>query len=896
MAYANGNEVLFSGEYHEGDNVNLNVDVVQTTGNSETLVMSQRAVTEGLNDIKSGNVNDRSLGAEKQSWLEPNGTTTYEETTSLYSGLVNGLVSLDGTPNTSAAYLRTDYIDITPFDRVQVKVRSFTPHTETTERAFWIARYDKDKNFIEGSRENFKMYSLTDSGEIDTEREVPNSVSCPVQNLQQINTVSFYQYGMGKEISAADYDDGTVYIILFNLQVGDTVVMSIEGVTQTTVVSGYVVPKSMIPTSVLNDIEDLKENKNQEQDFTITDGSITTEKLADGAVTKEKTAWLEPNGTTTYEETTSLYSGLVNGLVSLDGTPNTSAAYLRTDYIDITPFDRVQVKVRSFTPHTETTERAFWIARYDKDKNFIEGSRENFKMYSLTDSGEIDTEREVPNSVSCPVQNLQQINTVSFYQYGMGKEISAADYDDGTVYIILFNLQVGDTVVMSIEGVTQTTVVSGYVVPKSMIPTSVLNDIEDLKENKNQEQDFTITDGSITTEKLADGAVTEEKLSADVAEKLNATNKGAEDGITLSDYAEPLIDNIALAAKAHMKEDSLCIVLFADTHYEAEDTCFPTLIAKKLAQATNASAILHLGDLVHLYTEGKAVGLELFQRHSKILQGTKIPYLQVVGNHDDGQMYLHTYSKDYSAENYIKAYEMYHATTKQSRNHITLGSKNGWYYMDDEDSKTRLIVLNSHEYPWVVNDDGTLAYDSNAAESISCIYSTEQIEWLANTALNFADKGDVTEQAKWSVLAFAHMGTSNWTAINSVFTAFWAGTKKERFSSDQIDTYGLYDYSGITITNDFSLVGGRKIAFLCGDIHEDKVSGGNYPLVTFLDCKLQATNLGTPNEAALSVLVVTPSEGKITELRFGEGTKTVDDVEVAHDPLTDYDNYRVIDF
>ena len=585
----------------------------------------------------------------------------------------------------------------------------------------------------------------------------------------------------------------------------------------------------------------------------------------------EKMSWLEPQESLTH---TSLVDSFANGIVGTDGTPNNSAAYLRTDYIDIRGFDSVEVKVKSFTPPTEITERHLWVARYDENKNFIANSREYFKMYSLTEDGEIDTERDVPNSVSCPTQNIQLINNVDYFKYGMGKEISIADYNDGTAYIILFNLKAGDTIDMSVNGIKQSLEVS-YRVPKDMLPPTVLNDIEDLKN-----QQTTIEDGSIT----------EEKLSVEVAHKLNATNGGTEDGIVLSDYVEPLIDEIALAAKAHMKEDSLCIVLFTDTHYTENDACFPTLIAKKLAQATNASAILHLGDLVHLYTEGKNVGLKIFQRHSKILQGTKIPYLQVVGNHDDGQMYLHHYTKDYSAENYIKAYEMYHATTKQSRRDIVLGSKNGWYYMDDEDSKTRLIVLNSHEYPWVVNDDGTLAYDSNATDSISCIYSTAQLEWLANTALSFTEKGDVTEQAKWSVLAFAHMGTTNWTALNSLFTAFWAGTKKEGFSSTQTDNFNLYDYSGISITNDFSLVGRRKIAFLMGDIHKDKVTGGNYPLITFLDSKYETAKLGTPSEAALSVLVVTPSEGKITELRFGDSETE------GHNPLTNYDNYRVIDF
>lgn len=559
---------------------------------------------------------------------------------------------------------------------------------------------------------------------------------------------------------------------------------------------------------------------------------------------------LEPVEVGLEETITDMFTGLVSGRL-VDGVPNTQSSYQRTDYIDLTAANSVRVKIKTFTPVSETTERALWCARYDKDKNFIKS--DYFKMYPLTENGDIDTTTPHPNyDLVKTNHNLCVINTDEHYQHGLGLEISPESFGDGTVYIILNNLKAGDVVDMSVEGVANTPVLR-YVLTEDMMPASVMEDIDALK----------------------------------------ATTR---EDIVLSDYVPGLVDDIALAAKAHMKEDSLCLVLFTDTHYTAKHTCFPTLIARKLAEATNASAILHLGDLVDLCEEDKAIGLEIFQRHSKILHGTKIPYLQVVGNHDDGQMYLHDCTQDYNAENYIKAVEMYHATTKQSRHYITLGSKNGWYYMDDEDSKTRLIVLNSHEYPWVVNEDGTLAYDHRYAP---CIYSTKQLEWIANTALNFADKGDVIEQGKWSVLAFAHQGTGSWAALNSLFRAFLTGTKKVNFinaDNDQIDIYGLYDYSGITITNDFSLVGPRKLAFFCGDIHKDSIVPWYGTAATFLDCKLEWDKLGTPNEAAISVLVVTPSESTITELRFGEGTKTVNGVTTAIDPLTEYDNYRTFPF
>ena len=582
-------------------------------------------------------------------------------------------------------------------------------------------------------------------------------------------------------------------------------------------------------------------------------------RFADGSIAPEKMSWLEKQESGASEAIDELFDGnLLYGIVGLDGTPNASTAYKRTDYIDITQHPTIRVKVTAFTSG-DGSFRPLWIARYDENKAFIAGSRENFKMYPITANGDFDT------SYMYPTSSVSDINDKAEFSNGMGKEITVADYTDGTKYIILFNLKAGDTIDLAVQGVTELEDFV-YKVPSEMLPDELFENIE-------------------TNATAIEGACVE------IAEMK------ADSGYTqLSDYVDGLVDNVAMAAKAHMREDSLCVVSFADTHYRGEQTCFPTVIAKKLAQATNASAILHLGDLAHLYTEDRTVGLEIFQRHSKILHDTKIPYLQVVGNHDDGQMYLHNFTNDYAAENYIKACELYHATTKQSRRDIVLGSVNGWYYMDDEDSKIRLIVLNSHNYPWVVNDDGTLAYDSNAASSIMAVYSTEQIEWLANTALNFSDKGDVTEQGKWSVLAFAHMGTSNWAPVNHLFQAFYAG-RTVTDMGNATDTNGLYDYSGISITNDFGLVGSRKIAFLCGDIHMDKYTDANYPIITFLDAQLRVVDEGTPRETAISVIVVTPSENSIVELRFGRGSKKdANGNEVEYNPLTDYDNYRMFEY
>ncbi|MBQ2964159.1 MAG: metallophosphoesterase [Clostridia bacterium] len=569
---------------------------------------------------------------------------------------------------------------------------------------------------------------------------------------------------------------------------------------------------------------------------------------------------------------------LIVGLVTDTGYNSNHTNYMTLDFIDVSGINTVTFKVTAYTPADALNPgRDFYQAFLDADLKTIEGTREPCKMYGIKNS-------EGTNLTGHTTSGLHNLNIGDVnYAYGM---TATLDVPEGAKYLALTNLKAGDTI--DIEVYTEH---SGEAVriKQNAMPAEFkkLQKVAD-----------------VTAKQCAQN-------TSDIAElKANTVKE-----IPLSDYVHEHINTVALAAKAHMKADSACVVVFTDTHYIKTDTCYPTEIARQLAESVNASAIFHLGDLAHMATEGKDVGIKLWHKHSRILHNTKIPYFQVVGNHDDGNIYLHSVTNDYSAENYLSVPDLYFATTKQSRNHITVGSvSGGYYYFDDEDSKIRFIVLNTHEYPWIVDESGVLTYDSNRADfeaesadpdnatlphGISAVYSDKQLLWLANTALNFSDK---EEESEWNVIVFGHGGTTQWANVNVLFQDFKTGTKCTRFGGYP-SPQNIYDYSQLqaSLTNDFSTVGARKIAYLLGDVHCDSIDSTQvYPIMYFLNASpaqdsptlAPPKTKGTPTETAISVLVITPSENKITELRFGAGTNE----EGTYDPLTDYDNYRVVEY
>jgi hypothetical protein len=71
---------------------------------------------------------------------------------------------------------------------------------------------------------------------------------------------------------------------------------------------------------------------------------------------------------------------------------------------------------------------------------------------------------------------------------------------------------------------------------------------------------------------------------------------------------------------------------------------------------------------------------------------------------------------------------------------------NPYYYVDFENAKVRMIVLNSSD---IFNDDGT--YTERFSHSV--MFQSRQLNWFANVAMDFSEKG---APGDWSVIVFQH--------------------------------------------------------------------------------------------------------------------------------------------
>lgn len=345
----------------------------------------------------------------------------------------------------------------------------------------------------------------------------------------------------------------------------------------------------------------------------------------------------------------------------------------------------------------------------------------------------------------------------------------------------------------------------------------------------------------------------------------------------------------------------MAVVLYTDTHYTRESGFAPSFIVKKLADLINPLYVIHLGDLAHWATEDKETALTLWQEHNVIMREIKSPYYQVVGNHDDGCVYNNDVLHNKNAELYAKAEDLFFATTEGDKKSIdNIGSRHGWYYVDDETAHIRSVILNSHDYPWVLNGDGTLKYDSRQNVGISACYSASQIDWFANKALDLREKENPSE---WAFVVYAHMGTANWANINILLKAVKNGTDIRRSGlpypcpSELTEEWDAA-YKSVNLTVDYSVYGGLPVAFILGDRHEDVVdTSQGYSRITVLNASLAkdqssapVKTKGTPTETAIDILVLDSKAKKITELRFGAGRAT------GYNPLTDYDNYRIFNW
>ena len=240
------------------------------------------------------------------------------------------------------------------------------------------------------------------------------------------------------------------------------------------------------------------------------------------------------------------------------------------------------------------------------------------------------------------------------------------------------------------------------------------------------------------------------------------TTDGLEEDV--DDYLIPLFHQQLSELIAKMidiePEPNFKLGFITDTHYI--DNSFPPRETKNYLHARNIAElsllqdidlIVHGGDISYDYSTKQDL-ISCILKTTKELREAKCPIAIVQGNHDTGDMSAFLKGRD--PKLMISPKEWGRLISIENDDRVYGDFSRSYYFKDFENKKIRVIVLNTHD-AWFIVEDGKVKYNrgQNAGgyPRIEALKS-EQLEWLANDALNFEDKDN------YGVMIISHSNLS----------------------------------------------------------------------------------------------------------------------------------------
>lgn len=294
--------------------------------------------------------------------------------------------------------------------------------------------------------------------------------------------------------------------------------------------------------------------------------------------------------------------------------------------------------------------------------------------------------------------------------------------------------------------------------------------------------------------------------------------------------------------------------------------------------------VIHGGDIINGKTDPARYKSELYEMLKEI-SAVKCPKAVLKGNHDYGGWYNANIANPLLT-NELSPLEWFNRFTKPFISDFISDSANptgSYFYKDYDDIKLRVICLNTADIPYLANADGSPKYPSIDKHALR----NEQLNWLANKALNFSSK---TSPSGWAVVTFSHVPfynpdsvkvVENGEVANGILKAFKTGT-----SYTSTTTSGDF---GQSVTVDFTGKSGFHVGHITGHYHLDR----NYLIdtVRYITCLHSATAdassgvtsdirprvEGTDTEDSWNVFTIDTTNRKLHLSRFGQGEDTVYD-------------------
>lgn len=332
------------------------------------------------------------------------------------------------------------------------------------------------------------------------------------------------------------------------------------------------------------------------------------------------------------------------------------------------------------------------------------------------------------------------------------------------------------------------------------------------------------------------------------------------------EYATEEINSL----KSTTSEDTFQFILTSDLHI-SNASKYVQSVGKINAQMMSACGIPYYMDLGDFSSQTTDVGIGNFKKTMQDVLNYLEPintdrFLLAAGNHDgatgkrviDGttQYYCNLLTSDQRAD----AFYGWQKTNPNKK----FGPDGTYYYIDDTESKTRYILLDSYWSGWEGAPDGYVEDEENSFFETP-FFGQKQLEWLASEALNMPEG--------YSAIIGTHNANEqrDIDILKGIIKAF------ENKSTYNGSYYGKYDWQNINISVDFRSSKGGIIAIFHGHVHKDAIDTESFvvPYIGITSAsghdRREGGEIGTVEETAIDIVTIDKKNRKIHLTRLGVG-------------------------
>ena len=295
-------------------------------------------------------------------------------------------------------------------------------------------------------------------------------------------------------------------------------------------------------------------------------------------------------------------------------------------------------------------------------------------------------------------------------------------------------------------------------------------------------------------------------------------------GETIPEYVRTEAETVARIVNQHQSNDSIVFPFLSDAHcgyYTDTGNAATTLAGQLLNQIgkrTPYDFIVHGGDYsTGAWNTTKLNSFEQIEDYTELMSEANkgVPSLWCAGNHDDAS-YQATAGR-------VTQKELFGLVGRKNRMSGAVCPNGCNYgYLDLENRKLRVIYLDTDDK----RNWGTVAVGNGATTPAylnAHNVSGAQLQWLANTGLDFTDKAN---PAEWDIVVVSHVvlnisGTIT-DAVSGTVYAHSTENAAKILNAYRTGKSGSITHNGVTVNYNFTAVGSKATVICAVHGHNHK--------------------------------------------------------------------------